>query len=409
MSSLKLYNSQIDVLQAARQRIAYTFDNFEKIYIAYSGGKDSTVMFHLIMNEARKRARKVGVLYVDLEAQYAATIAHSEKMFNLYKDLIDLHWVCLPISLRNAVSNFEPRWTCWDPEKKDLWVRPLPKGPDVISDPNFYPFFVSGFEFEELVPEFGKWYSEGKTTACCVGIRCDESLNRFRTIVSKTKTRYDNQPFTTLVEPDSTLYNVYPIYDWQVGDIWRYHANNADRPYNPIYDYMFKAGLTPAQMRICQPYGDDQKKGLWLYHILEPQTWFKVLNRVNGTTSGALYTQESGNISGNTKIFKPDNHTWESFCHLLLKSLPEATAKNYLKKFKVFLGWWKERGYPEGIPQEAPGVLEAKRVAPSWRRMCKTLLRNDYWCKGLGFSQPKSEAYGKYLQIKKRKKKLGLL
>ncbi|MCP4760844.1 MAG: DUF3440 domain-containing protein, partial [archaeon] len=44
--------------------------------------------------------------------------------------------------------------------------------------------------------------------------------------------------------------------------------------------------------------------------------------------------------------------------------------------------------------------------APSWRRMCKVLLRNDYWCKGLGMTQPKSKAYGDYLQIKKAKKKI---
>jgi len=38
--------------------------------------------------------------------------------------------------------------------------------------------------------------------------------------------------------------------------------------------------------------------------------------------------------------------------------------------------------------------------------MTRALLRNDYWCKGLGFSQPKSEAYGKFLEIKKAKKAL---
>ena len=32
--------------------------------------------------------------------------------------------------------------------------------------------------------------------------------------------------------------------------------------------------------------------------------------------------------------------------------------------------------------------------------MAKVLLRNDYWCKGLGLTQPKSEAYGKYLAVK---------
>lgn len=150
-----------------------------------------------------------------------------------------------------------------------------------------------------------------------------------------------------------------------------------------------------------QAYGDDQRRGLWLYHILEPATWYKVVARVNGVNSGALYIQETGNITGYAKITKPDNHTWKSFCNLLLSSLPKATQDHYIIKFKVFLKWWKLRGYPEGIPDEAPLSLEAKRIAPSYRRLCKVLLRNDYWCKGLAFTQPKSAAYGKYLELKK--------
>jgi predicted phosphoadenosine phosphosulfate sulfurtransferase len=48
--------------------------------------------------------------------------------------------------------------------------------------------------------------------------------------------------------------------------------------------------------------------------------------------------------------------------------------------------------------------LEAKRLAPSWRRVCKALLRNDYWCKGLGFSQHKSAAYEKYQELMRKRK-----
>ena len=36
--------------------------------------------------------------------------------------------------------------------------------------------------------------------------------------------------------------------------------------------------------------------------------------------------------------------------------------------------------------------------------MAKVLLRNDWWCKGLGMQQPKSDAYGRNLEIKKARK-----
>ena len=68
---------------------------------------------------------------------------------------------------------------------------------------------------------------------------------------------------------------------------------------------MQMAGVKISQQRLCQPYGDDQRRGLWLYHILEPDTWFKLVNRVNGANSGALYIQENGNMTGYNKITKP--------------------------------------------------------------------------------------------------------
>jgi predicted phosphoadenosine phosphosulfate sulfurtransferase len=51
----------------------------------------------------------------------------------------------------------------------------------------------------------------------------------------------------------------------------------------------------------------------------------------------------------------------------------------------AFVEQW-HGGYGGQLPDEAPAVLESKRNAPSWRRVCKMLLRNDYWGKGLGFS-----------------------
>lgn len=398
MSILKKYNN-INVLDASLERISFVFDNFERIYLSFSAGKDSTVMLHLVMKEAIKRNRKIGILLVDLEAQYNITMQHAEDCISMYKDNIELFWVSLPLALRNAVSSYQPQWLAWDPDNKDMWVRNPPEF--AITDETFFPFFQRGFEFEEFVPEFGEWYAKGKTCACFVGIRTDESLNRFRTIALKTKIKFQERSYTTKVTEN--VYNIYPIYDWSTSDLWHYHYLNPKLPYNKIYEQMHKAGLSPSQMRICQPYGDDQRKGLWLYHILEPLTWYKVVARVNGANSGALYIQETGNMTGYNKITKPGNHTWKSFCNLLLESLPEVSRDHYIVKFKTFIKWWKIRGYPDGIPDEAPANLEAKRIAPSWRRLCKVILRQDYWCKGLAFTQPKSAAYGRYLELKKSK------
>jgi len=94
-----------------------------------------------------------------------------------------------------------------------------------------------------------------------------------------------------------------------------------------------------------------------------------------------------------------------TFAKLLIGSMPPKTQTHYQNKVTMFEYWWRQRGYPDGIPDEAAYEMEAARRAPSWRRVCKSLLRNDYWCKGLGFSQHKSEGYKKYLDLMERRKK----
>ena len=101
---------EISVLEASKNRISKVFDDFERIYISFSGGKDSTVMTHLVLDEAMKRNRVVGLLIIDLEAQYTETIKHIEAIVEQYKENIDLHWICGEILLRNGVSDFEPKW-----------------------------------------------------------------------------------------------------------------------------------------------------------------------------------------------------------------------------------------------------------------------------------------------------------
>lgn len=401
MLSLSKRPLPMNVLQAAYERIMFVFSKFPRVYVSFSGGKDSTVLVHLVADCAMRLGRKFGVMFVDLEAQYKMTIQHVTEIMAGYGHLIDPHWVALPLNLRNAVSVYEPQWTCWDPDRQDDWVRQPPRY--AITDESHYPFFRRGMEFEQFTPAFGQWYGDGRQTACLVGIRSDESLNRFRTLINRKKRRYAGLCWTTQIGRGGRLYNAYPIYDWRTADIWTF-CGKFNRPNNRLYDLMAKAGLTIHQQRICQPYGDDQRKGLWLYQIIEPETWGRVVARVNGANSGSLYSQEAGNIQGVRKITLPDGHTWKSFAHLLLDTMPHDTAEHYRAKIAVFLKWWETRDYPKDIPDFVNPQIEAAKKAPSWRRVCKALLKNDYWCKSLSFSQQKPESIGQYRDLMRRRR-----
>ena len=192
-----------------------------------------------------------------------------------------------------------------------------------------------------------------------------------------------------LPQDDSFIYNCYPIYDWRVEDIWRANGKFG-WDYNKIYDIMYLAGVPIHKMRLCQPYGDDQRQGLYLFKILEPETWAKIVNRVEGANFGNRYTENDRTTLGNYKVNLPEGHTYESYARFLLDTMPPYLAEHYRAKIDKFIAWWEKEGVAV-IPDSADPKLEAARKVPSWRRVCKVLLKNDYWCKGLSFSQTKRE------------------
>lgn len=409
----KIYKD-INVYDAAINRYDIILNEFDNYYVSVSGGKDSSIMLQLMAQEARKYGKKFSVLYIDLEAQYQATIGHINALIDATKDVVEnWYWCALPLSLRNAVSAIQPKWICWDKKDKEKWVREYPtKRKDVVlvtedSLPDGWDWFFRGMEFEEFILWFAKWFNEthGGKTAAGIGIRSDESLNRFRTIVSDKKERYKNYSWTTRVHCKSKVlncWNFFPLYDWRTEDDWTAVAK-LSLLFNPIYELMYKNGLSIYEQRLCQPYGDDQRKGLDQYRTLEPETWEKVLNRVEGVNFGNIYCRTS--LLGNIKSEKPDNLTWEQYAVFLLESIgmyaPEV-RDHYHTKIKTFLQWYEKEGIsPDQIPDEADKKLESSKKAASWRRIARAIEKNDFWMSRLSFGETKKDVQ-RLFELKKK-------
>ncbi len=273
-----------NVLDAAIDRLKIIFENFENIYFSFSGGKDSSVMVQLANKVAKEMGKKFDILYIDLEAQYRYTIEHVEEIKTL-SQIRDFYHIALPIALRNAVSVLQPKWICWEEESKHLWIRNLPE--DSINIHNCpFDWFKKGEEFEEFIIQFADWYLKKykDKVACGIGIRTDESLNRFRTIAFQDrKLTFEGNNWTTKIKYNDrhlNVYNFYPLYDWRTEDIWG-AVSKLDLKFNYIYELMYKNGVSIYEQRLCQPYGDDQRNGLDQFKALEYDTWGKILNRVN--------------------------------------------------------------------------------------------------------------------------------
>lgn len=407
-----------DVYEAALERINYVFDEFEHIYLSFSSGKDSGALLNLCIDVARQRKRKFDVVFLDLEAFYRKSIQYVEKMFSENEDVLSPHWICLPMTSPNSLSYFEPTWVWWKPELKSIWVRPMPQTKWVINlGNNFFTWYKENMTFEEFILHVGETLGHGEKTACLVGIRTDESLNRFRAIASDKET-YKGKTFSTKVSEN--VFNFYPIYDWAVEDIWTYYSR-FKKPYNPIYDLMYQAGVPIHKMRIDEPFGNEAKAGLAQFKVIEPETWGRLVNRVSGANFGNIY---SGTMIMKNDYKLPKNHSWKSFTEFLLTTLPPEAAQNYRDKFIKFIKYWKEVGCPvrddhlqvleknyasdivntgefskrgkgdkyvvkfKDALDELP-ELEGKDDWPTWRRMAMCIIKNDFLCKSLSFTLTK--------------------
>ena len=334
-----------NVYEALQDRLKFIFDNFDNIYVSFSGGKDSGLLLNMVLSYKRRNkiAKKIGVFHQDFEAQYQTTTDFVSRMFENNLRDIEPYWVCLPMGSRCAVSNYQMYWYPWDPDKEELWVRPMPKMPYIINmDNNPFDFYRYKMVQEDLYAEFGEWYSRQKKgkTICLLGIRADESLNRYRAYANDRKTIMQGNQWTTKM--GENWWNAYPIYDWTTKDVWI--ANGKfDYDYNRIYDLFWKAGLSISQMRVASPYHESAKESLNLYRVLEPATWVRVVSRVQGANFGAIYG--SSHALGARKIELPPGHTWRSYVKFLLATLPEAMRRNYIEKFKTSIRfWWKKGG-----------------------------------------------------------------
>ncbi|MHA1450333.1 MAG: phosphoadenosine phosphosulfate reductase domain-containing protein [Candidatus Hodarchaeales archaeon] len=129
--STKIYSDK-DVYTSTIERLDFILDEFEKIYLSFSGGKDSSVLLHLLIERAELKGKlPVNAMFVDFEGQYKATINHVEEMF--LSEKVNPFWICLPINLRNAVSVYQSFWRCWDPAEKDKWIREISRNSSSIS------------------------------------------------------------------------------------------------------------------------------------------------------------------------------------------------------------------------------------------------------------------------------------
>ena len=408
-----------NVYEALQERLDLIFREFDNIYISFSGGKDSGLLLNLVLDYRREHYpdRVIGVFHQDFEAQYTVTSEYVERTFERIKEEVEPYWVCLPMATRTALSSYEMYWYPWDDKKKEIWVRPMPDKKYVINlENNPMTTYRYRMHQEDLAKQFGTWNRSshgGKKTVCLLGMRANESLQRYSGFVNK---RYGYQGECWIGKQFKDVWCASPLYDWSSEDIW--HANYMfGYDYNHLYDLYYMAGLKVSQMRVASPFNDYSKDSLNLYRVIDPEIWIRLVGRVQGANFTSIYGRTKA--MGYRSITLPEGHTWKSYTMFLLDTLPVRLRNNYIKKFNTSIDFWhktgggldeevicelEERGYQirrngisnytlskksrvvfvGKIPDHTDDIKSTKDI-PSWKRMCYCILKNDHTCRFMGF------------------------
>lgn len=303
----------INVLEATQKRIAWAFDTYEHIVVSISGGKDSQVVFELAHAEAVRRRRAIFVFFLDQEAEYASSIEVVKA--TMERPLVVPLWYQVPIRMTNSTSVDDEWFRAWFPG--ETWVRPQdplaittePRAPD-----RFYAFM------DWIEGDFGAG------AAFLVGLRSEESLNRFGAVTRNPAT--PGVPWSS--KGANGAVRVYPIYDWSFEDVWTYLGKN-HIAYNRVYDYLWVRGVSINEFRVSFLLHEKSFKCMAALQEFEHDTYERVITRVRGAHTSALYAKEQTVYAA--KQLPKRFASWKAYRDFLLSEHPEHRQEAFLKRF----------------------------------------------------------------------------
>ncbi len=81
-----------NVYELAQERLKVIFNEFDNIYVSFSGGKDSGVLLNMCIDYIRKNNLKIcSDLHMDYEIQYKMTIDYVDRILKANKDILDVY------------------------------------------------------------------------------------------------------------------------------------------------------------------------------------------------------------------------------------------------------------------------------------------------------------------------------
>lgn len=262
------------VLEAARKRIINAFSNGKKVYVSFSGGKDSLCLLDMILKLAAAGEIDPSLItaeFIDEEA----IVACVEKTVHDWRKKVLLaggkfNWFCLEVKHFSCFNHLEQDETfiCWDSAQKDRWIRAPP--PFAIMD---HP------RLKRRVNTCQEFLMKHNADGICVtGVRMAESIQRQKYMTANFTAK------TGLARGNTA----WPVYDWKDADVWRYlYDEGIEIP--DIYLYLYQTGSRLNELRVSQFFSVDTAKSLVKMNEYYPDLMDRIIRREPNAYLAALY------------------------------------------------------------------------------------------------------------------------
>ena len=315
---MKIY-LDIDVFEAAKRRIRYIFQEYPEVFVWVSGGKDSTVIFHMVYEVAKELGRlPLNVGWIDQEAEWKATEEVVKDI--MYNSDVKPFWFQMPIKIFNATS-FEQDWLhCWDNAEEHMWMRK--KDPISIKE-NIY----KTDRFGELYGKIISTHFPKTKIASFGGVRCEESPARFAGLTGS----FTYKDITWGKKNTKYHQTFYPLYDWSYSDIWKAIFDH-NWKYNKVYDYQYRYGIDVLNMRISNLHHETALKNLFYLPEVEPDTYNKLTQRMSGVDMAVKMNSDDFFIYKLPFMFSD----WREYRDFLVEKLiAKRNQESFRKIFKM--------------------------------------------------------------------------
>ena len=320
------------------------FDEFPNVIASVSGGKDSTVIFHLCLQVAREKGRlPLTVFWLDQEAEWQATVDQVTEWMT-HPDVRPL-WCQFPFKLFNATST-EDHWLhCWDPAVQDRWVHPQV---DISLKENVY----GTDRFHDLFAPILRHEFPGKS--CCIaGVRTEESPTRHMGMTYYPKYKW----ITWGKRFDAKHYTFYPLYDWAYTDVWKSILDN-QWSYNKLYDALYRYGTQVMDMRVSNVHHETAVRSLFFLQEVEPETYERLVQRIHGIDMAGKMGHDQYFVHALPLMFS----SWREYRDYLLEHLIDNPV--WRQHFHVWFTKFDEMGVDLSVKE--------------WCGMVNAILCNDW-------------------------------